>query len=193
MAAPQLMSRLDAINDILSLIGEAPLNTLADVTSLDAINAIAALDRAQRECLSNPFWFNTEIITLSPSSEGIYVVPPSYLSVTPVKPEKDHYVQRGNKLYDLDTNSYGGQTADLEVEVLVSLDWDELPQTAREAIQSTAAKHYAFSEVGEQFLYQVASQNERTAMAELYNENLRQSKLSRLDGPVLRGVVRRWH
>jgi len=192
MSAPQLLTELDAVNSILSLIGEAPLNTIDGVTSLDALNAVAAIERAQREILSSGFWFNTETHTLTPTADGRYQVPPTFLSVQPTDPTVGPFVQRGEYLFNTSENTFVGNTATMEVIAYVSLDWEYLPQTAREAIQSTAAKHFAFTEVGEQTLYQVSMANERVALAELYNENLRQSGLTRVEGPALRGAVPRW-
>ena len=192
MGAPSLLTELQAVNSILSLIGEAPLNTLQNVTSLDALNAVAALQRAQREILTSGFWFNKEVVTITATADGKFQVPDTFLWVDPVDRNERHFVQRGEYLYNLTDNTFTGNTGTLELEACVSLDWDQLPQTARQAIQASAAKHFAFSEVGEQNLYQVAMANERFAMAELYNENLLHERTTRLEGPALRGASPRW-
>lgn len=191
ISAPSAMTELEAVNAILALIGEAPLNTLADVTSLDAISAVSELRKAMRETLQDPFWFNTETVTLSPTIDGELIVPSSYLSVQATDLML-HYTQRGHRLYNLETNSYTGNSSGLEVFAIVSLSWDELPTQARWYIQARAARTFSQSQIGEKSLYQAAALEERAALADLHNENIRQLSLSRLDNPAIARGFRSW-
>lgn len=52
------MTRLEAVNEIISSIGEAPVNTLENVTSVDVINANRILDVVSRDIQVMGWTFN---------------------------------------------------------------------------------------------------------------------------------------
>ena len=54
------LTRLDAVNSLLSAIGEMPVSTLDDALSADAILASRALRDATVDVLLEGFYFNTE-------------------------------------------------------------------------------------------------------------------------------------
>lgn len=193
MAQVGRMTELEGVNAILSLIGEAPLNTLDNVTSIDAISAQTELSKATREVLQDAWWFNSETIKLTPNSSGEYVLPSDYLTVQPSGADLNaQFVQRGNRLYNLEDNTFTGNTDTLEVFVVRSLVWTDLPNQAQYYIYTRAARNFAQKQIGEPTLYRAAALEERAASAALHNENLAQLKMSRLDNQVLAAGFRTW-
>ena len=141
MPTSALMSKLEAVNIILAAIEEAPVGSLALTGIRPLAAALDTLTEASR-LVQSPGWkFNTEYeFPLTRSSDGTISLPESTLHVdvddkwTDVDP-----VLRGSRLYDSKAHSYSFQ-ADLTATVVVMLDWDELPQAARQFIAITASK-----------------------------------------------------
>jgi hypothetical protein len=53
-------TELEAVNTMLNTIGEAPVNTLVNMTSVDASSALSILNSVNREVQSQGWFFNTE-------------------------------------------------------------------------------------------------------------------------------------
>lgn len=183
-------TQLEAVNNVLSVIGEAPLASLENVTSLDSSAAITELSTAMLEVLTSGFWFNTIRITASPNDEGEIALPITYLTVKPSDP-RDLIILKGNRLYDVRNNTYQFQSP-VELRVSIQLEWEDLPQQARTYIQDRASRNYAQKQVGEKSMVIAASQVERMSLAVLHNENLRQTRVSRLDNYDIAAGFRSW-
>jgi hypothetical protein len=147
MLAPT--SKLDAINTMLSTIGEAPINTLDDIGSVDAVMAEQVLDATSREVQGRGWHWNTEVEwPLSLSAEGYLWLPQSVLRADDSKGRLGHdVVVRGNRLYDRRKHTYvfsEGMTIDL----MVLLDFEELPQPAKNFIMIRSARIFQERVVG---------------------------------------------
>ena len=105
ITAQTATTQLQAVNNVLSVIGEAPLASLENVTSLDASAAITELSTAMLEVMTSGYWFNTIRVTASPNDDGEIALPITYLTVKPVDP-RDLYILKGNRLYDVRNNTY---------------------------------------------------------------------------------------
>ena len=193
MATLSRMTELESVNAILSMIGEAPLNTLVNVSSLDAIGAHAELRKATREVLQDAWWFNSEKIELTANGLGEFVIPSDYLSVQPAGDDLNaEFVQRGGRLYNLKNNTFTGNAGTITVFAVRSLDWSDLPSQAQYYIYTRAARNFAQKQIGEPGLYRAAALEERAASASLHNENLSQLKMSRMDNSSLAAGFRTW-
>jgi hypothetical protein len=77
-------TELEAVNEMLMSIGQAPVNTLA-VSGIKDVNiARARLQSQTRRVLSRGFNFNTDDnYTLTPDSDGIILIPNGTLKMRP--------------------------------------------------------------------------------------------------------------
>ena len=140
----QARTELEAINTMLSMIGESPVNS-TDLDSL-APGAIARdilreISRAQQ---SRGFYFNTEedyLLVRNASNE--IQVPINTMGISPESIERypDTISIRNNTLYNLTTHSYEFEQ-DLVLDLILGLDFNQLPQTAREYFTMEAAKRF---------------------------------------------------
>ena len=190
ITAQTATTQLQAVNNVLSVIGEAPLASLENVTSLDASAAITELSTAMLEVMTSGYWFNTIRVTASPNDDGEIALPITYLTIKPVDP-RDLYILKGGRLYDVRNNTYQ-ISSPVELRVSVQLDWEDLPQQARTYIQDRAGRIYAQKQVGEKTMVLAAAQDERMSLAELQNENLRQLRVTRLDNYDIAAGFRLW-
>ena len=161
------ITRLEAVNAIVGQIGMAPLVSIEDNITSDAAAAIQALDEVTRDVQEIGWDFNTETefpLTRTPSGEiplgdNILRIDVSDTRFYPIR-----VVQRGNRLYDK-TNHTFIFTKDLVAEeVVLLLEWDELPQAVRKLITIRAARVFVGRVIGDLDRAQFTERDEALAM-----------------------------
>ena len=137
-------SELQAVNIMLSSIGEAPVNTLGSGLQ-EAEIAEVVLDNINREVQSLGWIFNTDLRkTLSPNTNGHIDLPSNCMKVDTVSVLRDYttdIVERDRRLYDRVTNSFIF-TKDIDVDMVVLLSFDGLPEVARRYITLKAGRKF---------------------------------------------------
>lgn len=162
-------TELEAINTILSVIGESPISSLSDVSAVaDAVIAQTTLSEVNRQVQTKGWHFNTEYdYVLAPSVSGEIIVPSNFLRVDTYGDDQDVDVtQRGTRLYNRKDHTYIF-TKSLKCEVVVLLPFDEMPQAARHYVTIKAARIFQSRTVGSDALYQFTAIDERDAMHDL--------------------------
>jgi hypothetical protein len=128
---------LDILNAMLAAIGSAGISsTIGRHPGL--IKATPVLARANRTLQARGHWFNTDWgLKLTPNSESEFVLPERTLKAdTTVKSLP--YVRRGRSLYDPRNHTRAITDAEVLVDVVVQLDYSDLPVTALDLIRATA-------------------------------------------------------
>ena len=166
MATLTSTSKLDAVNSILIGIGEAPVNTLGSGLQ-EAEIAEVTLDNVSREVQSRGWTFNTDLrYTLSKNSDGIIHLPLNCLKVDVTSVLRDYdtdVVERDRKLYDRVKNSFIF-TEDIETDIVVLLEFHELPENARRFITLRAARKFQENILGSSTLSQLQADEEQNAL-----------------------------
>lgn len=134
------MTELEALNDMLSVIGESPVASLDDASDVpDAQSALSILRRVARAVQEKGWHWNTEEnYTLSPDTTSTIYLPQNTLDVDPSDQTID-YVSRAGKLYDR-TNHTFAITNPVNVDIVLQLDFEDLPSQARKYICCLAGK-----------------------------------------------------
>lgn len=123
-------TRLQAINSMLSAIGESPVNSLDSTATADVALAQHILDEVLRDLMTRQWsWNYLWNQTLQKDSDGYIAVPANWAAV-------DHdtydYIEKGGYLYDQE-NETDVFTSDVTgLKATVMLDWDDMPQAARQ-------------------------------------------------------------
>jgi hypothetical protein len=163
-------SELEAINTILSVIGESPISSLSDISSVaDAVTAKSILSEVSRQVQTKGWHFNTEKdFELSPDTYSKEIVVPSNaLRVDAMGDDREvDAVQRGSKLYDRVNHTFQF-TKSIKCDLVVLLPFDELPQAARHYITIKAARIFQSRTVGSEALYQFTAIDEKDALLDL--------------------------
>lgn len=163
------MSKLEAVNEMLLAIGQAPVNTLEVAGIRDVSVASTILDNVSREVQSSGHTFNTFTETLTPTANGFLLVASDVLSIDAADPRLDVVpvvdANDGvNKLFNIEegTNVF---TDPLEVEVVKLLPFESLPQHARKYILALAKLRFQASVVGSNLLNDLIGQELNMAYA----------------------------
>jgi hypothetical protein len=158
---PVYATKLDAVNTILAVIGESPVNSL-DGNSADVAMAVATLEETMREVLSEKWRFNSdEKYPLRRDTSGEVTLPAKALLVDipyPEQREQDVTV-RGRRLYNRTASSYKLKH-DIEAEVRWWLDFEELPTPAGHYITIRAARRFADRVMASQVVHGYTAEEE---------------------------------
>lgn len=144
-------TKLEAVNVMLSVIGESPVNTLGGTSKpVSVVTAENNLDEVNRQVQSLGWHFNTEHeYTLTKDSLGNITLAANVLKVDAAA--GDHtdldLVQRGNQLYDRKEHT-DVFTADLKVTITFLLDFTSIPEQFRNYITIKAARMFANRFIG---------------------------------------------
>ena len=146
---------------MLGHIGEAPVNSIADTSTLpvSASTALSVLDEVSREVQTMGWHFNTtNKYTLTPQPDNTIQLPANTLHVDATDGSKD-VVQRGLKLYDRKnkTNEFSGS---LDVTITFLLDWDDLHEQARRYITLRASRIFQTRMMGSRELEALIARDE---------------------------------
>jgi hypothetical protein len=159
-------TRIQAVNTMLSAVGEPPVNSLS-AQRADSLIAQNILDEVSREVLTYGWHFNTdENLTLTPDSNTGFI----YLSDKIVRVDMDRMeydydvVVRGNRLYNRKTNSYVF-SGPIKVIQVYLMDFDEMPETAKRYITIRAARIFQDRMVGSEKHHAFTLRDEVAALA----------------------------
>ena len=136
------MTELEAVNSLLSAIGEAAVSSLETATTVEVTQAKNLLSNVNRETQQKGWHFNTEWdVTLTKNSDNKIPIGTSILSI---------YVE--NKLttirgingvmyvYDLDNNTFTWDDGLDNAVTITLLEFQDTPQSVRQYVTAKAAR-----------------------------------------------------
>lgn len=168
MSTTSRTTELEAVNTMLSCIGEAPFNSLL-VSGNEALdNAKRVLDRVSREVQQVGWHFNTETdYPLLRNGSGEISVASNVMQVDTTSDYANYDVtQRGARLYDRKTHSFVFDR-DLKATVVFLLPFEDLPQAARGYITIRAARVFQTEMLGSDTQHRFTAEQERLAHRDL--------------------------
>ena len=164
-------SFLEAVNRVLQMMGEAPVNSLDGQYGLGQ-QAQDALNSTSRQVQADSWSFNTDrqrLLQRNQDNEiqvGVNVV---RVVVDALQYPATDVVQRGDRLYDRKAGSYEF-SIDLHADVTYALEWDELPEYARQYITVRAGRILQESILGSADLTRINQQQEAEVRAMFMDE-----------------------
>jgi hypothetical protein len=160
-------SKLEAINEMLSCVGEAPVNRLRS-GNVQAEIAENILESTLRTLQVSGWNFNTDNkVTIQPDSAGHLRLPANTLKADATNTTTDNgWVMRNAKMYNKTTNTYITEQT-LEVDLVLLLPFEELPEAARQYATLRAGRLLQDRTMGVGHLHQFNMQDEHNALVEL--------------------------
>jgi len=163
-------TELEAVNTILSTIGEAPLNSLTGSLPVDGTVAKNVLNEITREVQSQGWHFNTHYkVTLSRNTDNEI---PLATNVVRVELDINRYsksqydiVQRDGKLFNLAKNE---STFDINLEdviIVYLLPFNEIPEQAKRYITIRSARVFHDRTLGANTLHKFSQEDEAKALS----------------------------
>lgn len=177
-------SFLEAVNRVLQMMGEAPVNSLTGLLGLAQQAQDTVLD-VSRKVQAEGWSFNTDLErTLARDSLTLEIAvgtSVSRIEIDPYRYPDLDAVQRGSRLYDRKNQTYQFD-ADVIANVTYILDWEELPEHARQYITIKAGRQLQEAIVGSSDLSRINLTAEAEARSLFLEEETRLSDHSMLRG-----------
>ena len=171
-------TKIEAVNIMLSAIGESPVSSLDDPSLVDVSLAESILNETSIDIQSQGLHSNTEInFPITPNVNGEILVPNNCARIDTVGESRDVDVaQRGNRLYDKIKRSYTTFSGTYYVDMVLLLEFNDLPQHVRRYITVKAARRFQGRFMGSDGLAAFTEIDEREALvafegAEKLNED----------------------
>lgn len=191
-----LTSKLDAVNTMLGYVTEAPVNSIANTTSLPPSAALAkgVIDEVSREVQQDGWHFNTaQDYKLEANASNKFVLPDNVLQVDTVDTTYD-VVQRGTTLFDRKNYTDVFTEDELKVNITFLLEYEELPEQARRYIALKASRMFANRLVGSREIEALIYRDEiraKAAMEEAEGNNSDRTIFDNYDTATRIGINRR--
>jgi len=188
-------TELEAVNIMLRSIAETPVTSLDVDTIEDAQIALSTLRDVSRNFQSDGWHFNTDYdYPLSVDSNNKIPYPVTAAHVDPMDTENKDLVKRGGFMWDRENRSFtfSGITS-VKFKIVWLLDFEDLPQLARNYIAMKAARQFAADIMGDDVTIRWTDKEEAEAKAKFIADDLRRSDLNMLNASnsVNRAVRRR--
>lgn len=165
MATLTPTTKLQAVNTMLSTIGEQPVSDLSTSGLADVALAIQILDEQNRRVQSRGWNFNTDWdwqIALDVNSKA--AIPPDALRIDFKNASKD-YVWRAGFLYDRDDQTFVLDAAP-ECDIVRYYEFEDIPESARYYITVKAARIFQKRVLGDDTILAFNDQEELEAKAD---------------------------
>jgi hypothetical protein len=181
-------SELEAVNTILSTIGESPLNSLSGSLPVDGTIAKNVLSEVSREVQSQGWHFNTHYkVTLSRDTDNKIPLATNIVrvEVDPRRYSKVSYdiVQRNNFLYNLAKNEETFDTNFQDATAVYLLPFDEIPEQAKRYITIRSARIFHDRTLGANTIHKFSQEDEAKSLSILKQAESHTGDYSIFDTP----------
>lgn len=166
-------TELEAVNACLMNIGESPVSSITGQISVDASTALAMVRNTTREIQTHGFYWNSELnFSISPNAEDKLQLPINTLKVDSSGDDiQKDLVARGRYLYDRVNHTYTF-TDPVTVELIVALNFEEMPEAARRYVTVRSSRIYQERVMATPTLSSFNTVDEDFARAQLLAENI---------------------
>lgn len=160
-------TKLEAVNIMLSTIGESPVNSLSSGL-VDAELAETILNDTSRVVQSEGWNFNREYnLGITPTLSGEIILPNNILRADAVyEPYSKDLVQRGDRMYDKKEHTFKINDT-VELDIVVELEYEDLPEVAKRYIAIKAARLFQARVLGSETLHGFTQEEETQAFYSL--------------------------
>jgi len=166
-------TELEAVNTMLTSIGEQPIQNLDDLAGLtDASIARQILNNVSRAVQSRGWVFNTDLDkVMKPDQYGEILLNDTILRVdttTRMRDPDNDIIERGRRLYDRQKNTDKfDEGTEVKCNLIIYLNFKDLPEPARRYISIRAARIFHDRVVGSGELHRFYQEDELQAWSTL--------------------------
>ena len=188
-------TELEAVNTILSTIGEAPLNTLTGSLPVDGTTAKNVLSEINREVQSAGWHFNSHYkVDLNRDADNKIPIGTDVLRVElNSKYSKTSYdvAQRDNFLYNLAKNEETFDQDFTDNTIVYLLDFSKIPEQAKRYITIRSARVFHDRTLGANTIHKFSSEDEARALSVLRQAEAHTGDYNIFDSPLQAYTVNR--
>ena len=179
-------TELQAVNLMLSVIGEAPVNGITGTVTTDVSVAKNILDETSMSVQSMGWNFNSHYkYTLTRDTDNKVPLPSNCVQADASAQYRDrNLVIRNGFLYDMDnhTDVFGTSTTLPTVDLVLVQQFEQLPEYARQYIAAKSARRFASRYIGDKGLTELAGNDEQEALSAFRQADSRSADANILEG-----------
>ena len=178
-------SELQAVNIMLSTIGEAPVNSITGTTTVDVGTAKNILNETSMSVQSQGWNFNSHInyTSLTLDSNNKVPLPANCVKIDANSQHRYiNYTLRNGFLYDMDKHTDVFVDAPASVDLVLVQQFEHLPEYARQYITMKAARRFAARFVGDKEITQLIGQDENEALMAFHQADSQEADINILEG-----------
>jgi len=185
-------TELEAVNEMLAAIGEAPVSTLTPPLTAEVQVAVDTLRNVSRKVQVVGWWFNEEDhYELSLDVDSKAVIPGNVLNIDVTDQMCDvDLVNRDGFLYDKIGHTFVLAKAP-ECTITWFLPWADLPEAAREYIKIKAARIYQQRTIGSGDHYSFTKNDEAEAYATMLSMETENGDYTIFDNYDIYSIIHR--
>lgn len=188
---PGRTTLLEAVNTLLAVIGEQPVNTLETQQIVEASMAERTLLEFHKEGQVNGWSWNSEqAYEFAKDSNNEIVVPTNVVRwATDAYEWAGRFQLRGQRVYDRLNRTYslGSDVESLKADVVFLLSWDESPEAFNRWVTIRSARVFSGRVLGDSSSFKYTAMDEQAALTALQSVELDQLQANSLTGgPGLR-------
>ena len=181
-------TELQTVNQMLSVIGEAPVNSITGTVTTDVSVAKNILDETSMSIQSMGWNFNSHYAyVLTRNTDNKVPLPSNCVQADASAQYRDkNLVIRNGFLYDMDnhTDVFGTGTTLPTVDLVLVQQFEQLPEYARQYIAAKSARRFASRYIGDKGLAELAGNDEQEALAAFRQADSRSADANILEGDV---------
>lgn len=156
---------LEAVNEIISSVGSPPINSLSNITNVDGIDALRMLNKTSRRIQSTGWeWNRQDNVTFIPDALTNKIAYPNDIIKTIAT---NRLIRKDGYFFDLDANTDRFTSSITITELVRELDFNDLPEAARDYITAVTARDFQRIKVGSVEADQSLAQREAEAFVRL--------------------------
>ena len=176
-------TELQAVNIMLSHIGEAPVNAITGTTSVDVSTAKNLLDETNMSIQTLGWHFNTHYNykTLSLDSNGRVPLPANCVKADATY-KYLNYTMRNGYLYNMETHTDIFTSAPSLVDLVLVQQFSDLPEYARQYIVAKASRRFASRFVGDKEIIGLIASDENEALMAFHQADSQAADVNILQG-----------
>ena len=178
-------TELQAVNTMLSTIGEAPVNSISGTNNVDVSVAKNILDETSMSIQSLGWNFNTHTNykSLSLDSDNKVPLPSNCVKADANQAYRNfNYTIRDGFLYDMEKHTDVFTSAPSSVDLVLVQQFEHLPEYARRYITMKAARRFASRFIGDNQITQLIGQDENEALMAFHQADSQEADLNILNG-----------
>lgn len=188
---PGRTTLLEAVNTLLAVIGEQPVNTLETQQIVEASMAERTLLEFHKEGQVNGWSWNSEqAYEFAKDSNNEIVVPTNVVRwATDAYEWAGRFQLRGQRVYDRENRTYslGSDVESLKADVVFLLSWDESPEAFNRWVTIRSARVFSGRVLGDSSSFKYTAMDEQAALTALQSVEMDQLQANSLTGgPGLR-------
>jgi len=178
-------TELQSVNTMLSVIGEAPVNSITGTTTVDVSVAKNILDETSMSVQSIGWNFNTHInhTTLALDSDNKVPLPANCVKADANQAYRNYnYTIRNGFLYDMEKHTDVFTSAPASVDLVLVQQFEHLPEYARRYITMKASRRFASRFIGDSQITKLIGQDENEALMSFHQADSQESDINILNG-----------